>query len=136
MPGVRPSETWRDWNQQSFRQSRREVRGGVVGGDFISKIHSQSHPAGGCTWFGATSGGPDGPPNVNNGGSGAPSSASGVIARSTWNARSRKALTPASTSRSYRVYCERIPEAMHCTPAPAHRSRCRTDDLAATFAED
>src|SRR6476619_2556968 len=44
MPGVRPSESWRDWNEQSFSQSGREG-GGVGGGVFISKIRSQSHAA-------------------------------------------------------------------------------------------
>jgi hypothetical protein len=45
MPGVRPSESWRDWNEQSFSQSGREGGGGVFGGVFISKFHSQSHAA-------------------------------------------------------------------------------------------
>ena len=160
MPGVRPSESWRDWNEQSFSQSGRDG-GGVVGGVFISKIYSQSHAASHLwTYFVRSVQRPPGraakrdtmldwplryPPERL-----APMTKYGSFdtflaprsepdlhdARFNWNVQSRNALTPASTSRSYRVCCERIPEAMHCIPAPAHRSRCRNDDSVATSVED
>ena len=152
MPGVRPSESWRDWNEQSFSQSGREVGGGVAGGVFISKFHSQSHAASPladvlCSVLPAAA--PTSRQTRHNGGSVAPSGGAEIMAASppflastkrlldpSWNARLRNTLTPTSTFRPYRVCRERIPEAMRCIPAPAHRSRCRNDDLVAAFAED
>src|SRR2546421_2691840 len=86
MPGVRPAESWRDWNEQSFSQSGRGVGGGVFGGVFISKFHSQSHAAS-HLWTYFVRCYPRRP--------GRGRSRTGIIARFTLNTPWRNALTPA-----------------------------------------
>src|SRR5207237_7405993 len=48
IPGIRPGESWRDWNEQSFSQSGCDGATGAAGEVFIPSFHSQSHA--GMAW--------------------------------------------------------------------------------------
>jgi len=45
---MRPGESWRDWNEQSFSQSGCDGVTGAPGGVFIPAFYSQSHA--GMAW--------------------------------------------------------------------------------------